>query len=280
MLRLSLSLSLAMMMVVVAGCGSSEETTTLSAEERFQEAKLLFDDEDYLQASKEFQIITLQFQGSAYADDAQFYVGECRFMRGEFALAAIEYSQLIQRMRASPLVPEAQYKLGVSYYNLSPESMLDQQYTTKAIDELQTFVDYYPANEHAADAEEKIKELTTRLAAKEYENATMYSKLGYYKSAIIYFDGLIDKYHDTEYAPLAYLGKVEALIARNKYNEAQSTIDKFLQLFPNSVLRSQADKLKSTIDQELRGQEQVTDKESGDNSSENSTFSPGIRDPK
>jgi outer membrane protein assembly factor BamD len=269
-----------MMMVVVAGCGSSEETTTLSAEERFQKAKMLFDDEDYLQASREFQIITLQFQGSAHADDAQFYVGECRFMRGEFALAAIEYSQLIQRMRASPLVPEAQYKLGLSYYSLSPESILDQQYTTKAIDELQTFVDYYPANEHAADAEAKIKELTTRLAEKEYENATMYSKLAYYKSAIIYYDGLIEKYHDTEYAPLAYLGKVEALVARNKYKEALSTIDKFLKLFPNSVLRAQADKLKSTIDQELRGKEQVTGKESGDNSSENSTFSPGIRDPK
>lgn len=280
MAKLSLSLWLIAVTVIGAGCGSSEETTVVSVEERFQRAKMLFDDEDYLEAINEFNVITLQFQGTDFADDAQFYLGECRFMRGEFVLAAIEYSALKRNMPASPLVPEAQYKLGVSYYNLSPEFMLDQQYTTKAIDELQTFVEYYPAHELAADAEAKINELTTRLAKKEYESAIMYSKLGFYKSAIVYYDAVIEKYHDTDYAPLARLGKVEAFVARNKYKEAESAINKFLKLFPNSVLRSRADELKSAIDQELQGKEQLTGKESGDNtgSSENSKVSSSIRE--
>jgi TolA-binding protein len=42
----------------------------------------LFDKEDYLEAINEFTIITLQFQGSQHAADAQFYLGDCRFKRG------------------------------------------------------------------------------------------------------------------------------------------------------------------------------------------------------
>ena len=247
----------------VGSCGSSDVTTTLTAEERFQHAKALFDNEDYLEAITEFTVITLQFQSSPYADDAQYYLGECRFMRREYLLAASEYRLLKNNMPASSLVPDAQYKLGLCYYNLSPKVSLDQQYTKKSIEELQAFVEYYPGNEHATDAEEKIQELTVRLALKQYNAAMLYVRLDDYKSAIIYFDDVIEKYHDTEYAPLAYIGKVEALMARRKYAEADAEVDKFLNLYPNSVLRSEMDDLKSRIQKELNARSQVSGSEVG-----------------
>ena len=247
----------------LTGCSSKETTRNLSAEERFQHAKALFDDEDYLEAINEFTVVTLQFQASPYADDAQYYLGECRFVRHEYLLAANEYNILKTHMAASPLVPDAQYKIGLCYYNLAPKASLDQQYTKKAIDELQTFVEYYPGNEHAVDASEKIRELTTRLAMKQYNAARLYARMENYKSAIYYYDDVIEKYHDTEYAPLAYLGKIEALIARRKYVDADAELKKFYGRFPNSVLRSEADKLKQRIDQELESKSQASGKEFG-----------------
>ena len=77
--------------VFAAGCGSGEQATTLTADERFDRAKVMFEKEDYLDAINEFTIITLQFQGSQHAADAQFYLGDCRFKRGEYLLAAFEY---------------------------------------------------------------------------------------------------------------------------------------------------------------------------------------------
>jgi hypothetical protein len=38
------------MAMIAAGCGSSEETATLSVDERFEKAKALFAKEDYLDA--------------------------------------------------------------------------------------------------------------------------------------------------------------------------------------------------------------------------------------
>ncbi len=236
---------------VLAGCSSSEQATTISAEDRFARGKQLFDDGDYLEAINEFTVVTLQFQGSAVADDAQFFLGECRFRREEFLLAAFEYQQLLRNMPASPLVPDAQFRIGLCYYHLSPKSSLDQEYTRKAIDELQTFVEYHPAHEKTAEAERLIAELTTRLARKSFEIAEQYAVLDYYRSAVFYYDDVIEKYHDTEFAPQAYLGKARIQLGRRKYAEALQTLTAFLDKFPSNPLRDEALVMKAAAQKNL-----------------------------
>jgi len=239
------------------GCGSSNTTETSSAEARFNQAKQLFDEHEYLEAINDFTVVTLQYSGSAFASDAQFYLGECRFNRGEFLLAAFEYNQMKRNYPASPRVAEAQYKLALSYYNLSPRSTLDQQYTRKAIDEFQSFVEYYPGNERAADADAKIHELTTKLAKKAMETARLYATMTYYKAAQFYYDDVIERYHDTEYGPLAYIEKTELLISRRKYEEADVTLSRFISLQPNNVLRARADELKAEVAKALQEKKAV-----------------------
>jgi outer membrane protein assembly factor BamD len=241
-----ISLTLAIVLLTV-GCSSSETADSSSPEARFNHAKALFDDREYLEAINEFTVVALQFSGSAFASEAQFYIGECRFNRGEYLLAAFEYLQLKRNYPASPRVSESQYKLALSYCQLSPKSLLDQQYTRKAIDEFQSFVEYYPGNEHAVDADARIRELTGKLAKKSIETARLYATMGYYKAAQFYYDDVIERYHDTEFGPLAYIEKTELLISRRKFDDADATISKFISLYPNNVLRSRADDLKSEV---------------------------------
>jgi outer membrane protein assembly factor BamD len=237
--------------LILAGCGSTEVTTVMDVEAHFAHAKALYDKGDYLEAINEFTVITLQYQGSSYAPDAQFYLGECRFMRGEYLLASFEYSIVKRNYPASNRVADASYKTALCYYYLSPKPALDQQYTRKAIDEFQSYVEYYPADTNAADASARIRELTTRLAKKEYETARLYATMEYYRSAVFYFDDVIEKYHDTEYAPLAFIGKVEMLIGRKKYADASNEAKRFFEKYPNSVLRGRMEKLKVDIDSEI-----------------------------
>jgi outer membrane protein assembly factor BamD len=239
--------------LVVAGlaCSSSPDVVNPSVEQRFNRAKALFDEGDYLEAINEFTVITLQYQGSAFAADAQYYLGECRFEREEYILSAFEYSVVRTSYPASPRVPDAQYKLGLSYYMQSPKPVLDQQNTRKAIDEFQAFVEYNPGHPMAADAEAKIKELNDRLAFKAYEAARQYERMEYYRAAIISYDAVIEKYHDTDYAPMAYLDKADLLVRRLRFREAESTIKEFKSKYPNSVLRSRADGILEKIKDEL-----------------------------
>ncbi len=241
------------LVLMLSGCGSSESTSLGSAEQRFNHAKQLFDNGDYLEALNEFTVVTLQFSGSAFASDAQFYLGECRYNRGEYLLAAFEYQQLKKNYPASPRVAEAQYKLAMAYYQLSPKITLDQQYTRKAIDEFQTFVEYYPGNPHAADADQKIRELTDKLARKEIQVARQYVALGYTKAALFYYDDVIERYHDTEYGPLAYVEKAEYLVQKKRYDEADAVITKFLSLHPNNVLKARAEQVKQDVERGRAG---------------------------
>ncbi len=233
-------------------CGHSNVTMNLSAEQHFELGKKNFYDNDYLEATNEFEVIRLQFPGSRVADSAQFFLGECHFQQEEYLLAAEEYQTLRRNMPASPLVPLAQYKIGLCYYHLSPQTELDQTYSQRAIDEFQTFVEYYPKNEMVKDAEAKIAELNDRLAKKLYDSGELYMKMDYYKAALIYYTSVIEKYHDTQFAELAQIGKIRALIARKKYGDAKSEVEKYLDKYPSGKNRDEIGPLRKDIDEHLK----------------------------
>lgn len=79
---------------LLISCKSSDVEKTLTAEERFEMGMKEFQDENYIDAINEFSVVTLQYPGSSVSDDAQYYLGECRFFREEYLLAAYEYEAL------------------------------------------------------------------------------------------------------------------------------------------------------------------------------------------
>jgi outer membrane protein assembly factor BamD len=240
-----------MIIISFLGCGSDEVTKQISAEERFALGMGKFNNEDYLEAIEEFKIVSLQYQGSKVADSAQFYLAESRFIREEYILAAFEYDILISSMSSSIFVPRARFERATCYYNLSPKSSLDQNYTRKAIDEYQEFLEYHSTDTLASLAGQRINELNTKLAKKDYENGITYMHMDYYKAAMYYFDQVLDKYHDTQYAEPSMLKKAEALLNRKKFADAKETIDKFFVKYPESTLKSDASRMRTEIETKL-----------------------------
>jgi outer membrane protein assembly factor BamD len=236
-------LSVFIFIIILVGCKSSNIEPTISAEKRFEMGMQEFKDENYLEAINEFSVVTLQYPGSSVSDKAQYYLGESRFYREEYLLAAYEYEALKRNMPASTLVPKAQFRIAESYYNLAPESPLDQTYSLRAIDEFQTFVEYYPTDSLALKAAEKIKELRDRLAEKEYQTAVIYMKMEYYKAATLYFNNVLENYHDSKFAERAYVGKIESLVMRKKIDEARIEAEKLFSKFPSTIHRDEVENL-------------------------------------
>lgn len=234
----------------ISSCSSSEETVTLPVEERYAKAKALFDNEDYLEAIEEFKIITVQYQGSEYADEAQYYLAECRFIRGEYILAAAEYDNLVRLMTGSPYVTLARYQRAESYYRLSPKPQLDQKYSRYALDNFQTYIEFSPADSMVSDAEKKIEELTYKLARKMFEGGTLYYRLEYYKAAIAYFDKLIQEYHDSPFVDDGMLWKAKSQNARKDFSGAAQTLTELEQKFPGTELQEEVEELKKIISED------------------------------
>ena len=239
------------LLLIFFGCSASLDTTNLDSQERLDYAIKLFNDEDYELALTELQAIILQFPGNAVVDNAQYYLGMSRFKRGEYILGAFEFSKLIKNMTASEFVPQAQFMLAESYYQLSPNFSLDQKYTKKAIEEYQAFLDFFPANPNVPEAETKINELNNKLARKEYNNAIIYEKLEYYVAAMRYYDTVVEVYHDTQYAPMALYNKITLLSSRDKTRDALDEIAKFLQRYPNDQRAKELEGLKASLENQL-----------------------------
>lgn len=238
--------------LALQGCGSSEQAVTLTPEQRFDAAKKKFDNEDYLDAANDFTVITLQYQGSKVAADAQYYLAECRFMHEDYILAAFEYGVVKRNYPASARVADAQFKLALCYYYRAPRMQLDQEYTRKAIDEFQSFVDYYPNHPSVPEAEEKIRELTTKLARKQFACAELYLTMDYTKAALYYYDSVIEKYHDTEFAPRAYLRKAEILRDKGRVPEAIAELSKLIARYPHSEELRDASELRDKLEKKGR----------------------------
>lgn len=241
--------SLAIVMSILfafAGCSSDEVAVPLSAEQRFKLGMGFFQDEDYLEAIEEFKIVTIQFGGTQWADDAQYYMAEARFLREEYILAAYEFDVLVRSMPTSEYLRMARFRKASCYDLSSPGVALDQENTRKAIDEYQTFLEYHAADTLAPVADRRIRELTSKLAEKEFNNGVIYLKMSYNKAATYYFDLVLERYHDTPYAEPAHVRKAEALINRKRYDEAVQELNRFLGRYPSSSLRADAEQLMQT----------------------------------
>lgn len=215
------------------GCSSSIDTASMSVEERYNYCFSLFEEKDYEKAVLEFEAFLIQYPGSVYSDKAQYYLALSRFRRKEFLLAAYEFSRLIKSYPSSDFVAESQYLLAESYYNLSPSHHLDQKYTKKAIEEYQAFLDFFPSNPKAEEAEKKIKELNEKLALKEFSNAELYEKMEFYNAAIFYYTKVEETYFDTKYAPMALYRKIKLLEQKNRKEEALRSAEIFIERYPN-----------------------------------------------
>jgi outer membrane protein assembly factor BamD len=240
-------------LLMIWGCASTRNVNEMSADERLQYALNLYNDEDYEDASTEFEALLLQYPGSSIVDDAQYYLGMCKYNRDEFILAAYEFSKLIKNMPASEFVANAQYMLAESYYQLSPDYTLDQKYTVKAIEEFQAFIDFFPLNEKVGEAEQKISELNDKLGHKEYTVAYIYQRMEYYTASLRYYESVVETYHDTKYAPMALYGKIMLLMDREREDEALTEMKRFIRLYPNDENFQEVTDMKNGLEAKLKG---------------------------
>lgn len=244
-----------LLIVVIAlylwGCSSTINTINMTANERMNYTMNLYNDKDYENAAKEFQSILMQYPGSTIIDSAQYYLGMTRFNRGEYIMAAYEFSKLIKNMPSSKLISNAQFMLADSYNRLSPFPELDQKYTRKAIQEFQSFIDFFPTDPKVPEAEKKIADLNDKLAEKEYHTAYIYNKLEAYKAAQLYYDLVIETYHDTKYASMAMYDKIKLLISIDKNSKALAEITKFIERYPDNSNIKEIELLKSSLEEKI-----------------------------
>jgi len=207
---------------MIMSCAGSKNDGEISLQEKFNMGMEHLESEKYLQAQTDFKYVVMRGTGSDLGDDAQYYLGEAYYRNKEYLLAVSEYEKLTRRMAFSPFVEDARFKICEAYRIESPKYFHDQEYTEKALERYQEFLDDFPNSELNDDAVASINILREKLGKKIYETGILYMKMEEFESAKMTFQSVIDLYYDTEIIQHANQGMVKALASNKEIDEAHA----------------------------------------------------------
>lgn len=236
-----------LLILVLTGCGKHKIKPNISGEERMKIAEEMFNDGDYLDARTQFRIVILNSPGGTLSDKAQFYYAECHFKVKEYILAIAEYEKMTRIYANSEYVDDAQYQIGMSYYKLSPKAALDQSYTEKAIEEFQKFLEDYPGSDLVPKTNEYMRKCRDKLAQKNFKNGESYRKRALFRSALVYYDFVLDNYYDTKFAEKSLWEKAECYRQLSEAEQAEKFYQLYLEKYPDNVKAEKAKEFLSSI---------------------------------
>jgi tol-pal system protein YbgF len=102
----------------------------------------------YTEASAAFQAFLERYQGSSYADNAQYWLGEVYYVTREFQPALSEFGKVVDSYPDSTKIADAKLKIGYIQYELKD--------WTKAREMLTQVVQTYPGTTTARLAQERL----------------------------------------------------------------------------------------------------------------------------
>ena len=251
--RLLIILSL---VVVLASCGEYNKVLKSSDYNlKYDYAKKAFENKKYAQAYTILADLVPIFKGTEKGEECLYLLGLSYYENQDYLNSGSYFKQYYTQYPKGQYAELARYYAGYGYYLDSPEPQLDQSETIKAIEELQSFLEYFPRSE-----------LQDKLVLKELENAQLYYNLGSYlgnnyESAVITAKNAIKAYPYSKYKE-----KLEMLILKSRFKEAQMSVDEkkeerfrtvvdeyyaFINDYPNSENRKEADNIFKIADKFL-----------------------------
>ncbi len=181
-------------------------------EYKYKKALEYYNDEDYGHAVALFQDLVYVYRGTSKGDELYYYYAKSSFEIEDYLLSANYYKSIIDQYPRSQYAEEAQYMIGVCYYENSPGAKLDQGVSRKAIDALQLYINMYPYGENVDEANILIDELNEKIVYKSYLNARLYYDMDYYKASVIALENALVDYPDT-----GYREELKFLLFKSKY---------------------------------------------------------------
>lgn len=222
-------------LAVLCGCASAPRFSQMDADQLLQYGLDRLAAGKWDETTRVLEQFTFQYPTHARYQEARYRLGDAHFGKKEYLIAAAEYARLADDFPAGEWAEDARFKVCESYYRLSPQPQLDQEYTRTALDHCRSLVAYFPDGEFTAGARTMVTELENKLARKELQVGEHYYKRGAYDSAIVYFEKVLGGYPSSSSAAPALLGLYRSYDRIGWREEARQTRERLLRDFPDSA---------------------------------------------
>ena len=180
------------------------------------------DNEDWVQAAKQFDEVERQHPYSIWARRAMLMSAFCYYQGNKYTDAINAADAFISLHPGSREVAYAFYLKAISLYEQIVAVDRDQTNTEQALTALQDVVQRFPNTEYARDASLKVDLTLDHLAGKEMEVGRYYLVRKDYIGAINRFKVVVERYQKTAQIAEALERLTEAYYAMGLYNEAKT----------------------------------------------------------
>lgn len=163
---------------------------------------------------------------SEVAPHAQLRIGAAREKQKHYPEAVAAYERAADRYHDRPVIAaDALYRAGIAYQKQARTAEYDQSAAGKAIDTFSDFIQYFPDESRAPQAQKAIASLKTEQARGNFQTAQFYEKLARRKDGTQLPEG-----HNPWKSPLIYYNEVLLLDPSSQYAvEARQRIEAIKQ---------------------------------------------------
>jgi outer membrane protein assembly factor BamD len=245
--------------VFLSSCGEyTKLQKSTDYEYKYEAAKNYFAKKQYRRAITLLNDLITILKGTDKAEESLYMLGMSYYNTKDYLMASQTFMTYYTTYPQGMFTELARFHSGKALYLDTPEPRLDQSSTNHAIQEFQTFLEYYPQSSKKEEAHDMIFALQNKLVWKEYYAAKLYYNLGNYlgnnyQSCVITAQNALKDYPYTNLRE-----DLSILILRARYEMAinsvadrrddryRETIDEyygFKNEFPESKYLKDADKI-------------------------------------
>ena len=245
--------------LILSSCGEYNKLLkSTDYEYKYEAAKNYFAKGQYNRGATLLNELITILKGTDKAEESLYMLAMCYYGQGDWLEASSTFKKYYTTYPRGEFTELARYYTCRALYNDTPEPQLDQTSTFSAINEIQTFCEYYPTSIYKDDAQNMMFELQDKLVEKEYLSAQLYYNLGNYlgnnyQACVITAQNALRDYPYTnlreDLSILILRAKYELAVysvedrKMERYREAVDEYYAFKNEFPESKYLKEADRI-------------------------------------
>ena len=212
--------------LIIASCGEYNKILkSTDYELKYTYAKKYFEEKKYGRSITLLEELVPIFKGTSHAEESLFLLGQSFFYDKDYVSSTQYFTAYYTTYPKGEYTELARYNSAYGMYLASPDVRLDQTSTYKAIQEFQTFLEYFPHSDKVQLAQDYMFELQEKLAEKEYFACRLYYNLGNYmgnnyESCVVTAREALKNYPFSK-----YVEEYQVLILRSRYELASNSIE-------------------------------------------------------
>ncbi|MEZ5018315.1 MAG: outer membrane protein assembly factor BamD [Flavipsychrobacter sp.] len=209
-----------MSLLLLASCTGYERVLKSNdVNYKLKKANEYFEKKKYSQANQLYEsLIPVMKQTRNYEPLYYRYAYTFYYLK-DYLSASYHFKNFFDFFPSSKDAEECEFLYGYCLYKESPKSSLDQTYTIKAVEALQSFINVHPQSKKVSEASKIISDCRTKLETKDAAAAKLYYNIGQYKAS-----GVAYQMVTRNYLSSTKIDYYQYMIVKSWFNYAKASV--------------------------------------------------------